>query len=96
MRHTIPFQPVSADISRALNEFGKGSGLHDVAVCPVGLAASEVMLVVRGGEDDDRDCRKPRIGPKPLQDVASVLVAEVEVEKNQGGERVACLVSFAR
>lgn len=91
MGHAVSIQPVSADISRTLNEFGKRSRLHDIAVRTIGLTASEVMLVVRSGEDDDGDCGEARIGLEPFQQSATVLVAEVKVEKNKGRQgRVVC------
>jgi len=60
-----------------VNEVGKDAGLYHVTVRAAGIAASEVLLVVRRGEDDDGDCSEAGIGPEPSQEVAAILAAEV-------------------
>jgi hypothetical protein len=93
MRHAVSIQPISADISRALNEFGKRSRLHDIAVRAVGLTASEVMLVVRSGEDDNGDRGEARIGPEPIQQGATVLAMKVQVQEDQRRQgKVVCAI----
>ena len=77
MRHAVSIQPVSADIGDALNEFGKGARFHDIAVRAGGMAAREVVLVIRSGKDDDGDSRKPCIGPELFQQITTVLAPEV-------------------
>lgn len=83
---SIPLEPVSADVAGTVNEFVVGAGLHDIAVRPVGIAARQVGLVVRRGEDDDRDRRKAGIGPESNQKVAAIPSAELEIEENEVGE----------
>jgi hypothetical protein len=69
-----------------VNEFGKGARFYHITVRAAGIAASEIGLVVRGGEDDDGDCREAGIGSEPFQQVAAVLAAEMQVQENEGGE----------
>jgi hypothetical protein len=69
-----------------VNEFGKGAGLHDIAVCAAGIAVRQVGLVVRRGEDDDGDCSEAGIGPESNQKVAAIPSAELEIEEDERGE----------
>ena len=69
-----------------MNEFLEGSGFHDITVRAAGIAARQVGLVIRRGEDDDGDRGEVGIGPEAFQEVAAVLAAEVQVQKNEGGE----------
>jgi hypothetical protein len=67
-----------------LNEFGEGPRFYHITVGAARIAASEVVLVVGGGEDDDGDRGEAGIGSEPLQEVAAVLAAEVQVQQNEG------------
>ena len=67
-------------------KFGKGAGLYHITIRAAGVTAREVVLVVRRGEDDDRDRGEAGIGSEPFQKVAAVLAAEVQVQENKGRE----------
>ncbi len=54
-----------ADVAGTVNELVVGAWLYDIAVCPVGIAACQVSLVVRRGEDNHRDRSEASIGPEP-------------------------------
>lgn len=83
----IPIQPKAAEIAGALNEFGKGAGFYDIAIGSAGITASDILLVIRCAEDDNRDGGKPRVSPEPFQKIAAVLAAKVKVQKNERRER---------
>ena len=65
-----------------MNEFVEGSWFHHIAVRAAGIAARQVGLVVGRGEDDDGDCGEAGIGPEPLQKVAAILAAELQIEED--------------
>ena len=69
-----------------MNKFGKGAGLYHITIRAAGVTAREVVLVVRRGEDDDRDRGEAGIGTESFQEVAPVLAAEVQVQENKGRE----------
>lgn len=69
-----------------MNKFDKGAGLYHITIRAAGVASSEIVLVVRRGEDDDRDRGEARIGSEPFQKVAAVLPAEMQVQENKGRE----------
>ena len=71
-----------------MNKFGKGAGLYHITIRAADIAAREIVLVVRRGEDDDRDRGEAGIGSEPFQEVAAILAAEVQVQKNEGREGV--------
>ena len=66
----------------------KRTGFHDVTVCAAGIAACEIGRIVGGGEDDDGDRGEAGIGTEALQKVAAIQPAELEIKKDQSGERV--------
>lgn len=69
-----------------MNKFGKGAGLYHITIRAAGVTVREVVLVVRRGEDDDRDRGEAGIGTESFQKVAAVLAAEVQVQENKGRE----------
>jgi hypothetical protein len=75
-----------ADVAGTVNEFLEGSGFHDIAVRAAGIAARQVGLVVRCGEDDDGDRGEAGIGPESNQKVAAIPSAELEIEEDKRGE----------
>lgn len=82
---SIPCEPIAADVAGTVNEFVVGAGLYDIAVRAVGIAARQVGLVVRCGEDDDRDRSETGIGPESNQKVTAIPSAELEIEEDKGG-----------
>ena len=68
-----------------MNEFVEGSWFHHITVRAAGIAARQVGLVVRRGEDDDGDRSEASIGPEPLQKVAAIPSAKLEIEEDKGG-----------
>ncbi|MDP1946530.1 MAG: hypothetical protein Q8L77_03435 [Nitrospirota bacterium] len=71
-----------------LNEFGKDPWFYHITVRAARITAGEVMLVVRGGEDNSGDRGKSGVGSESLQEVAAVLAAEIQIQENEGGEGV--------
>ena len=71
-----------------MNEFVVGARLHDIPIRAVGVTVRQVGLVVRRGEDDNRNCTEAGIGPESDQKVATIPSAELEIEEDQSGERV--------
>jgi hypothetical protein len=69
-----------------VNEFVVGAGLHHITVRAAGIAVHQVGLVVRRGEDDDRDCSEAGIGPESNQKVAAISSAELKIEEDKRGE----------
>ena len=77
-----------------MNKFGKGAGLYHVTVRATGVTAREIILVVRRGEDDDRDRGEAGIGSEPFQKVAAILAVEMQIEEDQSGKRVMVYAVF--
>lgn len=69
-----------------MNEFLEGSWFHDIAVRAAGIAARQVDLVVRRGEDDDGDCSEAGIGPEVFQKIAAIPSTKLEIKKDKRGE----------
>ncbi len=68
-----------------MNEFVVGARLHDIPIRAVGVTVRQVGLVVRRGEDDNRNCTEAGIGPESNQKVATIPSAELEIEEDQKG-----------
>lgn len=69
-----------------MNKFGKGAGLYHITIRAAGVTAREVGLVIRRGEDDDRDRGEAGIGTESFQKVAAVLAAEIQIQEDEGGQ----------
>lgn len=84
MKNAVSIYPVPADIVNTLNEFGKGAWFYHITVRAARITAGEVLLVIGGGEDDDGERGKSRIGSELFQEVAAILAAEIKIQKNDG------------
>ena len=69
-----------------LNEFGKDPWFYHITVRAARITPGDIGWIARGGKDDDGDRRKSGIGSEPLQKVAAVLAAKIQIEENEGGE----------
>ena len=79
MKNAVSIYPVPADIACTLYEFGEGARFYHITVRAARIAACEIVLVVGGGKDNGGDRREAENGSEPLQEVATVLAAALNI-----------------
>lgn len=87
-RESVPCEPVAAEVAGTVNKFIEGAWFYHITVCAAAIGMSEIDRLVGGGKDEDGNCRKSGIGSEAFEQVAAVLTAEIQVQKNKRGEGV--------
>ena len=81
---SIQSQPKQSEAPSRLDEIGVVDGLANVAVGSESVAAGNVLLLLRGGHDDNWKRARPGILPQPAQHLEAVEKGEVQIEQHDG------------
>src|SRR5579883_1228909 len=77
----VQLEPEPTDGLRRFDELVEIDRLPDVGIGAEGIAPFHILLLPRGGEDNDRKDPAPWVGPEPPQDLQAVDLRQLEVEE---------------
>ena len=91
-----PEQPEEAEVLHRLGELAKVDRFAHVGVGAARVAANDVLVLFRGGEDHDGQVTGALLGADAAEDLVAVDTRQVEVEEDEararGGLRLPCAV----
>jgi hypothetical protein len=78
----IQDEPVESELASGLDKLLEIYGLTNIGVCAKGVAANDVFLLARRGEDHNRQESSELIGADFLKDFQAVELGEIQVEEH--------------
>ena len=86
-RRFVEHQPVQAQDARGFDKLIEIDRFDDVTIDAQIITLDDVALLLRRGQDDDRDFSSPRIGFDLAQHFQAVDLGQLEIEENDFGRR---------
>jgi hypothetical protein len=85
-RAFVDDQPVESELPCGFCELIELDRLADIAITPRAVTPQDVLLLVRGGQDDHGDELGPIVGSDTVQNLQAIDLRELEVEQDDFGE----------
>src|ERR1022692_4333397 len=88
-------EPVKAQLSNGFCKLPEVDGLAHVAVGAEVVSRDQILVLLRGGQKDDREALRSRIGPQGTEYFEATHLRQLEIEQNDLRQDT-CVTAFVR